>query len=73
MVQDLKEKGHGIILTSHDMGDIENLADRLFLIGGGKIHFSGDMPALKVFAQVSPDESLEKTYLQVAEQLKRRD
>ena len=73
LVKKLKQQGHGIILTSHDMADIENLADRIFLIGGGEIHFSGDINALKKFAKVDQDASLEKTYLQVADQLKRRD
>ena len=73
LVKKLKQQGHGIILTSHDMADIENLADRIFLIGGGEIHFIGDISALKEFAKVDQNESLEKTYLQVADQLKRRD
>lgn len=34
LIKNLKEAGHGIILTSHDMADIETLADTIHLIGG---------------------------------------
>jgi len=42
-----REKGVTIILTTHDMGDIEALVDRILLIGKGQILFDGSFNNLK--------------------------
>jgi len=42
-----KEKGVTIILTTHDMSDIEALADRILLIGNGSLLFDGKLPQLR--------------------------
>ena len=72
LIKNLKEAGHGIILTSHDMADIETLADTIHLIGGGKLVFSGNTDQIKEFAGVDANTSLEKAYLAIAPKLKRR-
>jgi len=42
-----KENGVTVILTTHDMGDIEALTDRILLIGKGQILFDGSFNNLK--------------------------
>ncbi|MFC5405239.1 ABC transporter ATP-binding protein [Cohnella soli] len=42
-----KEKGVTIILTTHDMQDIEALASRILLIGKGTLLYDGDIATLK--------------------------
>ncbi|MFB9280180.1 ABC transporter ATP-binding protein [Cohnella cellulosilytica] len=42
-----KEKGVTVILTTHDMSDIEALARRILLIGKGKLLYDGDLDAMR--------------------------
>lgn len=42
-----KENGVTVILTTHDMGDIEALTERILLIGKGQILFDGSFNHLK--------------------------
>lgn len=42
-----KEDNVTVILTTHDMSDIETLAKRIILIGNGKILYDGSLLALK--------------------------
>lgn len=42
-----KEKGVTVILTTHDMNDIEALADRILLIGKGSILYDGSLNQLR--------------------------
>lgn len=42
-----KEKGVTIILTTHDMNDIEVLAERIILIGKGSLLYDGKLQALR--------------------------
>ncbi len=42
-----KEKGVTVILTTHDMNDIEALADRVLLIGKGRLLYDGKLEALR--------------------------
>lgn len=42
-----KEKNVTVILTTHDMNDIEELAKRILLIGKGKILYDGDLSNLR--------------------------
>ena len=39
--------GKTVILTTHDMGDIEKLCDRVIVIDKGRIMYDGDLAALK--------------------------
>ncbi|MGN1345183.1 MAG: ATP-binding cassette domain-containing protein [Eubacteriales bacterium] len=42
-----REQGTTVILTTHDMQDIEALTERILLIGGGKILLDGSLSELK--------------------------
>ena len=42
-----KEKGVTVILTTHDMSDIEALARRILLIGKGKLLYDGDLEEMR--------------------------
>ncbi|NLI61577.1 MAG: ATP-binding cassette domain-containing protein [Clostridiales bacterium] len=42
-----RENGVTVILTTHDMGDVEALTDRILLIGKGEILFDGSFNKLK--------------------------
>ncbi|MFD0961352.1 ABC transporter ATP-binding protein [Paenibacillus chungangensis] len=42
-----KERGVTVILTTHDMSDIEALADRILMIGKGTLLYDGTLPELK--------------------------
>jgi ABC-2 type transport system ATP-binding protein len=51
-----RERGVTVILTTHDMHDIEALAKRVILIGKGEVLFDGDFDALLAR---SPETSVE--------------
>jgi len=42
-----REDGVTIIVTSHDMDDLEEMAQRILMISGGRIAFDGDFDALR--------------------------
>jgi ABC-2 type transport system ATP-binding protein len=42
-----KEKGVTVILTTHDMNDIEALADRILMIGKGALLYDGNLTELR--------------------------
>jgi len=42
-----KEKGVTVILTTHDMNDIEALAQRIIMIGKGEVLYDGNLTALR--------------------------
>jgi ABC-2 type transport system ATP-binding protein len=42
-----KEKGVTVILTTHDMSDIEALADRILMIGKGTLLYDGTLASLR--------------------------
>ncbi len=45
-IRQLKAMGKTIILTSHDMTEVENLCDRIAILSGGKIAFVGTVKQL---------------------------
>lgn len=51
-----RERGVTVILTTHDMDDIESLCRRVLVIGGGRILHDGALDALR--ARVSPERRL---------------
>ncbi|MFN7955447.1 MAG: ATP-binding cassette domain-containing protein [bacterium] len=42
-----RERGTTVILTSHDMADIEETCDRLVILEGGRVLFDGDLVDLR--------------------------
>ncbi len=46
-LRDLRDEGTTIILTTHDLGDIEDICQRLVIIDEGRIVYDGDLTAVK--------------------------
>lgn len=44
---DNRENGVTIIVTSHDMDDLEEMAERILMISAGKIAYDGDFDGLR--------------------------
>lgn len=65
------EENVSILLTSHIMGEIETLSDRILLIGGGNIKFEGSLIDIKKYAGLPDGTSLEEAYLSIAPSLRR--
>jgi ABC-2 type transport system ATP-binding protein len=40
------ERGTTLLLTTHDMGDVERLCDRILVIDRGRLAYDGDLPGL---------------------------
>ena len=40
------ERGTTLLLTTHDMGDVERLCERILVVDHGKLAFDGSFPAL---------------------------
>ena len=53
------------------MGEIETLADRIILIGGGNIKFEGSLMDIIHYAGLPNGTSLEDAYLSIAPSLRR--
>jgi Cu-processing system ATP-binding protein len=47
-VKKQREKGKTIILTTHILNEIEELADEIILIMEGKVYFQGSLVELKI-------------------------
>ncbi|NLZ89379.1 MAG: ATP-binding cassette domain-containing protein [Clostridiales bacterium] len=62
-----REQGTTVLLTTHDMQDIEALAQRILLIGKGRILLDGSLDDLK--AQAGAGKTLAFTYTGAARQL----
>lgn len=67
-----RERGATVVLTTHDLADVERLCSRVILIDHGRVLFDGSVERLKgtyaphreLLVQLSPDaEALERTYL----------
>lgn len=57
IIQLLKDEGKTIIITSHDLSEIEKVADRVSMIKGGKLLFTKNISDIK-------GESLEDLFLE---------
>lgn len=62
-----KEKGVTVILTTHDMNDIEALADRILLIGKGSLLYDGSVQGLR--SRFGTRRTITAEYRETAQQL----
>ena len=46
LVAERRERGTTLLLTTHDMGDIERLCDRVLVVDRGRLAFDGTLPGL---------------------------
>jgi ABC-2 type transport system ATP-binding protein len=46
LVGERRERGTTLLLTTHDMGDIERLCDRVLVVDHGRLAFDGTLPGL---------------------------
>ncbi|PMC78583.1 ABC transporter ATP-binding protein [Aerococcus viridans] len=65
------EENISILLTSHIMGEIEALSDRILLIGSGSIKFEGTLTDVISYSGLPEGTSLEDAYLSIAPSLRR--
>ena len=65
------EENVSILLTSHIMGEIEALSNRILLIGGGSLKFEGSVADIIHYADLPVGASLEDAYLTIAPSLRR--
>lgn len=74
VVKSLARSGVAILLTSHTMSEIESLADRVLLLGGGKVFHEGTVESVVALSDVHHIDrpaTLEESYLALAPILKR--
>lgn len=60
LLLEYKKAGHTIFFSSHILSDIEEICDRMAIIHGGKILFTGEP---KTFLKDSKEKSLERAFL----------
>ena len=74
LIRSLAQNGAAIVLTSHTMSEIEALADRVLMLGGGKVFHDGTIQSVVALSQVTHIDraaSLEESYLALAPLLRR--
>jgi len=70
-----KDKGVSILLTSHIMSEIESMADRIVLIGGGEVKEVGALAQIikkSSVHHIDRPATLEESYLALAPELRRK-
>jgi len=65
------EENVSILLTSHIMGEIETLSNRIILIGGGSLKFEGSVADIIHYSGLPKGSTLEDAYLSIAPSLRR--
>lgn len=46
LVQERRDRGTTLLLTTHDMGDVERLCDRVLVVDRGRLAYDGTLPGL---------------------------
>ena len=74
LIRRLAEDGAAILLTSHTMSEVEHLADRILLIGAGKLVHDGNLESVRALSKVTHIDrpaTLEESYLALSPMLRR--
>ena len=74
LIRRLAEEGAAILLTSHTMSEVEHLADRILLIGAGKLVHDGNLESVRALSKVTHIDrpaTLEESYLALSPMLRR--
>ena len=74
-IKSLSKSGVSILLTSHTMSEVESLADKVILLGGGKVFFQGSVAEIvneSGVKHIDRPATLEESYLALAPQLRRK-
>lgn len=75
LIKELANQGVAILITSHSMSEIESIADRIILLGGGKIFHDGTVESvvnLSKITHIDRPATLEESYLSLSSQLRRK-
>lgn len=74
LIRGLADGGAAILLTSHTMSEIESLADRILLLGAGRLVHDGDVESIRALSKVTHIDrpaTLEESYLALSPMLRR--
>jgi sodium transport system ATP-binding protein len=64
LILDLREAGKTILFSSHNMGEVEKLCDRIALIHKGRLRFEGTIAQLR---QAYGRDDLDEIFIQIVE------
>ncbi|MDR0294336.1 MAG: ATP-binding cassette domain-containing protein [Oscillospiraceae bacterium] len=64
-----RRSGVTMLLTTHDMDDVEALCDRVMVIGHGKLLYDGGMPALKARYAAREGEDIDEVIARMYEEM----
>jgi len=62
-----RENGCGVLFSSHDIGEVDRLADRLVIIHDGAIRLDDSLAALRARNGTTGGWSLERLFLEVVQ------
>ena len=51
---DVRDRGTTLLLTTHDMGDVERLCDRVLVVDHGRLVYDGTLPGLVAAGRRAP-------------------
>ena len=74
-IKNLADTGISILLTSHTMTEVEKLADKVIILGAGKIFYAGTVSGVVNLANSTTQKSLdnlEDAYMALAPKLRRK-
>lgn len=74
-IKNLADTGISILLTSHTMTEVEKLADKVIILGAGKIFYTGTVSGVVTLANSTTQKSLdnlEDAYMALAPKLRRK-
>lgn len=72
LIKEIAKQGRAIILTSHILHEVSDLADRIILINQGNIAFSGNLESIveeSGVTYIDRPATLEESYLELMKKL----